>query len=317
MCTYNGEAHLGAQLESIAAQTRPPDELVVCDDRSTDATAEVVRRFAAAAAFPVRFEVNEENLGSTRNFERAVSLCGGDLIALCDQDDVWLPEKLELMREAFERSPGAGLVFSDAEVVDECLRPLGRGLWESVGFDAATRRLVSGGRPLDVLLSGWTVTGATMAFRAAFRPLDIPRNVGMIHDGWIALVVAAVSGVELIERPLIKYRQHPRQQVGAPVKRAEAAAEGGIRAALARGNEYGELILKGELVRERLVARRGQFDSGAALARLDSRLTHLRARAGLPRGRLARLPRVARELLARRYHLYSNGFYSALKDLLA
>ena len=317
MCTYNGEAHLGAQLESIAAQTRTPDELVVCDDRSTDETVEVVRRFAAAAAFPVRLEVNEENLGSTKNFERAISLCEGDLIALSDQDDVWLPEKLALMLEAFGRSPGVGLVFSDAEVVDESLRPLGRGLWESVGFDEATRRLVKGGRQLDVLLSGWTVTGATMAFRADFRPLalDIPRDVGMIHDGWIALVVASVSGVELIERPLVKYRQHPRQQLGAPAKRD--AGGGGVRASLARENAYGELIRKGELVRARLAERCGQFDCGAALARLDSRLKHLRARASLPRGRLARLPTVSRELLARRYHLYSNGFYSALKDLLA
>ena len=319
MCTYNGEAFVGAQLASIAAQTRPPDELVVLDDGSSDATAEIVRSFAATAAFPVRFEVNERNLGSTGNFERAVSLCAGDLIALCDQDDVWLPEKLERMREAFGRSPRAGLVFSDAELVDEHLRPLGRRLWESVGFDEAARRLMSRGRALDVLLPGWSVTGATLAFRASFTPLvlDIPRDAGMIHDGWIALVVAAVSGVEMIRQPLIKYRQHPRQQIGAPRGRADAWEGAGLRAALGRANDYGELIRKGELVRERLAGRRGQFDCDAALARLDARLTHLRARAGLPRRRLARVRPVARELLARRYHHYGNGFYSALKDLLA
>jgi glycosyltransferase involved in cell wall biosynthesis len=317
MCTYNGARYVGAQLASIAAQTRAPEELVVCDDRSDDQTTRVVEEFAASVPFAVRLLVNEERLGSTRNFERAVSMCAGDLVALCDQDDVWMPDKLEAMSDAFGRAPGAGLVFSDAEVVDENLHPLGRRLWESVGFDERARRLIRGGRALDVLLPGWTVTGATMAFRASFTrlALDIPRDAGMIHDGWIALVVASVSGVELIDRPLIKYRQHPRQQVGAPLKKA--GEDLGLSAALARGNDYGELIMKGGLLRERLTARCGEADCGAALARLDSRLRHLRARAELPRGRLARLPRVARELLARRYHQYSNGFYSAVKDVLA
>src|SRR4051794_15860948 len=92
MCTYNGARFIGAQLASVAAQTRTPDELIVCDDRSTDETVAIVQKFADSAPFRVRLHVNEENLGSTKNFERAVSLCEGDLIALCDQDDVWLPE---------------------------------------------------------------------------------------------------------------------------------------------------------------------------------------------------------------------------------
>src|ERR687885_1327551 len=94
MCTYNGAAFLREQLQSLAAQARTPDELVVCDDASADATVRVVREFAAAAPFPVRLTVNERNLGSTKNFERAISLCAGDLVALSDQDDLWLPAKL-------------------------------------------------------------------------------------------------------------------------------------------------------------------------------------------------------------------------------
>ena len=95
MCTYNGARFVAEQLESVAAQTRPPSELVVCDDRSTDGTARLVEQFAARAPFPVRLFVNERNLGSTANFGRAVTLAEGDLVALCDQDDVWRPEKLE------------------------------------------------------------------------------------------------------------------------------------------------------------------------------------------------------------------------------
>src|SRR4029079_17285220 len=98
----NGARFLPEQLRSIAAQTRPPDELIVCDDRSTDETAQVIEAFAATAPFPVRLVRNEERLGSTRNFERAVSLCDGSLIALADQDDSWHPEKLARLQATAE-----------------------------------------------------------------------------------------------------------------------------------------------------------------------------------------------------------------------
>ena len=323
MCTYDGARYIGDQLASIVVQTRPPDELVVCDDRSHDETAEIVRRFAESAPFPVRLHVNEQNLGSTRNFEKAIRLCTGDLIALCDQDDVWMPRKLELVEATFDRAPGVGLVFTDAEVVDDALRPMGYRFWETIGFDRRMRQRVRSGRALDVLLPGWTVTGATMAFRSKFRDiaLEIPDDLSMIHDGWIALVVAAVSDVALISEPLIKYRQHPRQQVGAPKGNA-GQSEGvksleDIRAAINRGNQFDELIVKGTHIRQRLVARRDRFASDAALALLDSRLKHLHARAGMPHGKLRRLGHILRELLTWRYHLYSNGIYSAAKDLLA
>ena len=167
MCTYGGARFVGAQLESIAAQTRPPDELVVCDDRSPDETAAVVERFAQTAPFPVRLHVNERNLGTTKNFERAVALCEGGLIALCDQDDVWLPEKLARLEAEFARRPRAALVFSDAEVADEEARPVGRRLWESVRIGRAELERLREGKGLGDLLSGATVTGATAALRAS------------------------------------------------------------------------------------------------------------------------------------------------------
>ena len=90
MCTYNGSRHLSEQLESIGTQTRLPDELVICDDCSSDDTIRIIERFSASAPFAVRLEINTQNLGSTKNFEKAIRLCQGDLIALADQDDVWL-----------------------------------------------------------------------------------------------------------------------------------------------------------------------------------------------------------------------------------
>ncbi|MCA1635177.1 MAG: glycosyltransferase family 2 protein [Acidobacteria bacterium] len=324
MCTYNGARYLREQLESIAAQGRLPDELVVCDDRSSDSTREIVAEFAASSPFAVRAYRNERNLGSTKNFERAISLCEGEIIALSDQDDVWSPLKLRRIEERFAREPGAGLVFTDAEVVDEELRPLGYRLWESVGFDLAHRRLVRGGRALDVLLPGWTVTGATMAFRSRFKNLvlDIPEDLALIHDGWIALLIASVADVSFIEEPLVKYRQHARQQIGARARKADedgGAATGldAIREAIGRPISYGEMIGIGSRARLRLAERRDAYGCDVALARLDARLKHLRARASLPEGKLKRARCVLGELLSRRYHLYSNGVYSAVKDLLA
>lgn len=322
MCTYNGEQYLGDQLASIAAQTRPPDELVVCDDHSTDATCEIVARFAASAPFSVRIHLNEQNLGSTRNFERAIRLCEGDIIALSDQDDVWLPEKLQRIEDCFLRDPGVGLVFTDAEVVAEDLQPLGYRLWQSVGFDNSHRRLVRTGRVLDVLLPGWTVTGATMAFRGSFKNLvlEIPSDLTLIHDGWIALMIASVAGVSFIDEPLIKYRQHARQQVGAKERKAAggvAIGLGAVKDAMRRTNSYDEMIEIGTQARHRLLERRDVYQSERALAKLEARLKHLRARASLPHGKLSRARCVLRELLSRRYHLYSNGFRSAVKDWFA
>ncbi len=105
ICTYNGEKYLSEQLASIAAQTRLPDEMVVCDDCSSDATPDLVEEFARSAPFPVRFFRNPINLRSTKNFEHAIALCDGDFIALCDQDDIWLPEKLARQLAILESDP--------------------------------------------------------------------------------------------------------------------------------------------------------------------------------------------------------------------
>jgi len=318
MCTYNGAPYLLDQLESIATQTRLPAELVICDDLSTDTTCEIINRFAATAPFPVQLHINERNLGSTKNFERAIRLCEGDAIALCDQDDVWLPTKLQRIEECFDREPDVGLVFTDASVVDERLQPLGYRLWESVGFDESHRELVHKGRVLDVLLPGWTVTGATMAFRTTFRKLieDIPIDLPLIHDGWIALMIASVSRVIFIGEPLIQYRQHPRQQIGAKQKEKERTQDS-VRTGIRRANSYDEMIATATRALARLAEHNADFETAHASAQMEDRLKHLRTRAGLSNLMVRRIRSVAGELLSQRYHRYSNGFRSAVKDLLS
>lgn len=321
MCTYNGADFLPAQLASIAAQTRQPDELIICDDASTDGTRALLESFARTASIPVSLYFSDQNTGSVKNFERAIGLCTGDVIALSDQDDVWRKDKLELIEQAFQRNAATGLVFSDAELVDEELNPLGRTVWQAVGFDAHKQKLIRTGRSLDVLITGWTVTGATMAFRSAYvkLALPVPTNIAMIHDGWIALTIAAVADVTFIEQPLIKYRQHERQQIGVP-KPANAPPERRLQAfetALRRrysANDLHQILL---VLEERLQAQQNTFDAQRALAFAADYSLHLDVRANLPRKRLSRVPRILRELLTWRYHEYANGFKSAAKDLVS
>ena len=318
MCTYNGADFLSDQLESIIAQSRLPDEIVVCDDGSTDETQSLLKQFATTSPVPVSLYFNEKNLGSVKNFEKAINLCSGDVIALSDQDDVWRADKLELIEDAFYKSPKAGVVFSDAEIVDENLKSLERKMWDDIGFDAHKRKLVRSGRALDVLITGWTVTGATMAFRSEFIKLSlpIPDGIAMIHDGWIALTVASVAGVVMIEEPLIKYRQHGRQQIGAPDRRQEAD-EPNVMEAFRRRNNTADLHNILITLEQRLVAQSGSYDTRNALSFVSDYSFHLNVRANLPQNRLIRLPRILRELMTRRYHEYANGFKSAAKDLVS
>jgi glycosyltransferase involved in cell wall biosynthesis len=318
MCTYNGAEFLSAQLESIASQSRQPDEIVICDDGSTDETQSVLKNFADASSLRVVVHSNPQNLGSVKNFERAIQLCTGDVIALSDQDDVWREDKLQSIETAFARSDRTGLVFSDAEIVDEQLNPLGRRMWDEVGFDSHKQKLLANGRALDVLITGWTVTGATMAFRSNYKNLSlpIPNNIQMIHDGWIALTVAAVADVVTIDEPLIKYRQHERQQIGAPTRLPKAAKASALEA-LKRSNPSTELHNILETLEQRLMDHRNEFDCRKALAFAGDYARHLDARANLPQRRLNRLPTILRELLTWRYHEYANGFKSAAKDLVS
>jgi hypothetical protein len=204
--------------------------------------------------------------------------------------------------------------------VDEDLKPLGRRMWDEVGFDTHKRKLVRTGRALEVLITGWTVTGATMAFRSQFvnLSLPIPEGIAMIHDGWIALTVAAVAGVVAIEEPLIKYRQHGRQQIGAPA-RAQKTPEQPVHAlktAFRRRNTSADLHKILITLEERLLAQGNSYDTRNALSFIGDYSFHLNVRANLPHNRLNRVPRILRELLTLRYHEYANGFKSAAKDFV-
>jgi glycosyltransferase involved in cell wall biosynthesis len=308
LCTFQGERFLGAQLESVAAQTVLPAELVVCDDGSTDGTVDIVTRFAAGAPFPVRLHVNPANLGVTANFARVISLCRGSIIALADQDDVWAPDKLERQVAAFADHPRAGAVFSDAELVDKDLRPLGRTSFDVNHFTERRRRRFAEGHGLEVLVAQSVVCGATLAFRSSFRDLILPIPSTGLHDLWIAGLLSAVSDVVVLPVPLVRYRQHGGNQVGAAAMRRTARL-----ATRRRQGVFGDEVGHYRAMADRLRRSPAAGFHPDALRLLDRKVEHLQFRYGLPRHRV--VP-VLGELLRGRYHRYSRGLESAGYDLL-
>ena len=311
LCTYNGARFVDEQLESIAAQTRRPDLLVVVDDASGDDTVERVRRFAASAPFPVELSVNEKNLGFAANFARAVGLCRGEVVVLCDQDDVWMPSKLQRLAAALDADRAAGAVFSDAELVDADLAPLGHRLWESVDFTARDRREWRSGLAFERLVRGSVVTGATLAFRARFRERVLPVPPGVAHDAWIALVIAATAPIVALEEPLVLYRQHGGNQIG--------ARKLGTAARLRRTRSIGALGIREKRTLCAAALQRLEALGGVSPARmvlLRESIEHLDARTALPRWRLLRVKPVLRELATGRYARQGQGWRSAARDLL-
>lgn len=316
LCSYNGEKYIGRQLQSIAAQTRLPSELVIYDDCSTDSTAEIVQSFARSVAFPVRFIANTENQGAikkgiTRNFEKASQLCTGRLIAFCDQDDEWFPEKLACMAAVLERDPQNGGVFSDAQLIDSQSTPTGATLWQTNGFDKASQSKMLQGESLSVLLSMTKVYGCTLMIDARLLDQILPVPPSWWFDAWLACMVAVQSKLTFVPEPLLSYRIHPSQQVGAKVlSLSERLRRWRLSPKQYRDETYPQLT--------ELYERLSSQDNPAIASHLQyvrGRLDLIELRSSLPSNRLLRFTKVLRN--RRRYHLYFNGWKSIIKDLTA
>jgi glycosyltransferase involved in cell wall biosynthesis len=311
MTTYNGEQFLDEQLDSIFAQSRLPDELVICDDGSSDGTSQILREYAARAPFDLRIIVNDERLGSTQNFEKAVDLCSGDVIALCDQDDVWRPQKLAVLETAFASDPELGLAFSNADLLDDNGAPLRGDLWSRCTLNKRRRRGLGGSRRYDLLLGYPFTTGATMAFRSSFKPLLLPFPTDaptFIHDRWITLVIAAVARIAMIEERLIAYRVHRQQQLGLG-KMPLALKVFVPHRCWSDANGLAAL-------EERLRGNPAYPTNPEFRRSLANRRDHIAARSKFSRNPLRRVKQVATEFWSGRYVRFPHGRVVWLQDLL-
>ena len=314
LCSFNGSRFIGEQLASIARQTLPAAEIVVCDDGSTDATVAIVEEFARTAPCPVRLEKHASPLGIAANFGRAIELCSGDLIALADQDDVWEPHKLETIAAAFATDERLGMVFSDATTIDSGGDPLAYRLWDAIvpPFTGSERRLARHGRLFDVLLRHYVVTGATLAFRSRHRDLLLPIPPDALHDAWIATLVAAVAPCGILEEPLLRYRQHTTQMQG---ERALGFLEQLRAARRAGAAKLDQTADRFQAIRNRLEAFQQYRVPTHILDGLAGKVDHLRTRAAMLKSGRFRLPTVLGELLRGRYRRYSHPWKWPLADL--
>ena len=196
LCTYNGEQYLGEQLESLITQSYANLEVVVVDDCSTDGTVALLTKYSMQDQRLKMFS-NQTNLGYSRNFEKAISLCTGEFIALCDQDDIWNADKIEiLLREIGDNI----LIYHDSEFIAEDGSLMNKRMSEVVNF-------YSGNDP-SVFLFFNCVSGHSVLFRKKLVEHILPFTPGVFYDAWIAFSAVNIGSVNFIPDRLVKYRQH-------------------------------------------------------------------------------------------------------------
>lgn len=313
MCTYNGEKFLMEQLESIANQSQLPDEIIICDDKSTDDTLNIIQEFKKKAPFDVKLYVNNEQLGSTRNFERAIKFCSGNIIFLADQDDIWEKDKLLKTFTIFKEKEMVGLVFTNARMVNENLEDLGYTLWESVGFKKKQKNSCLNKTPIDTLIKYNVVTGATCAFRSELNKFFLPISPNWVHDAWISLIVATINNVEIefIDDQLIKYRQHANNQIGARkiniIKKLKGLLNKDVNSLIA--TQLVQIIdVKNHLASHETLI-------GNSIELLVQKEEHLKFRYNLSTRLFIRLRSIMKKENIIGYYKFSNGGRSILKDL--
>jgi glycosyltransferase involved in cell wall biosynthesis len=309
LCTHNGARFVAEQVRSILAQSVPPRQIVLSDDASTDETVAIVARAVAEHGSSVELVVlrNSPALGVTANFEQAVRACTGEFVSLSDQDDVWLPERLERLLDAFEADTSLTLLFSDARLVDGDGRPLPDSLFDSIRFTPGEQFEVHDGRALDTLLRRNVVTGATVLFRRSLLDDALPFPASWVHDEWLAVIAAITGRVDFLAAQLVDYRQHGGNQIGArkPTLRDKIS-----RVTVARGQRNARLAARAQA----LVDRGGFSPEVAAL--VAAKRAHEGRREAYPVIRLLRVGPVLRTLVSGGYSRFGRGRYDVVRDLL-
>ncbi|MGH8216564.1 MAG: glycosyltransferase family 2 protein [Rhodanobacteraceae bacterium] len=315
LCTFNGARFLETQWDSLLGQSRLPDEIIVRDDASTDATPELLASLAAeaeACGIVVRCIRGERNLGYVANFETALRAASGDVLFLCDQDDLWHPGKLATQVEWFERRAGLLLLCGDARRIDADGAALQRTLFDVLRVTRGELRRIHSGDGFGVLLRRSLATGATIALRRDLLADALPIPKGWVHDEWLAIIAAARGGFDCIEEPLIDYRQHAKNQLGMHDRALAAKWRDLVKP---RPAMIDRLIARDETLHERLQAL-GARVSQSSPHRTAEKLCHLRARGSLQGGIWRRAATVLRETASGRYGRYAAGWRDAMRDLL-
>jgi hypothetical protein len=319
LCTYNGAAYIDEQLKSILDQTLLPSEIVVSDDGSTDGTpdrvAEIIEDWRTShpgETLSVRILRNPAPLGVTANFEQALAACAGDLVALSDQDDSWSAGKLQRLVTEFARHPDLLLVHTDARIVDGRGAPTGERLLATLYVSPAEVAALHSGSGIRTLLRRNVVTGATVMLRRELVKASRPFPVSWVHDEWLAVVAAATGGIDLIEEPLIDYRQHGGNQIGA----TSLDTAGKIaRLREPRTARNARLLARAEVLDQRAPGL-SPAPTDEVLAAIRGKLAHERMRSALPAPRIGRVGPVLRAWRSGAYARFGLGLPDVARDLV-
>lgn len=315
LCTYNGGEWLPRLLESISQQSRLPDEIIICDDRSNDDTLQILRKFCEDAPFDATLKINQRRLGVTENFNNAIYCCSGDVIFLCDQDDFWLPTKIEKYMHVFESKNSVMLVGSDSELADSGLKPLGQSLFSR--YRLTHRRIRCYNRAecgIKEMIRQNSFLGHCLAFRSALRSylLPIPRYG---HDYWIALGASLAGEVYFFSEPFTLYRIHAGQQCKGAVGEnlAKLASASVPTSHFEEKSRIFEILLNRWLVSE-VFGRCACRDVSKCL--LEEKIMFFQQRELIHQAGLFRLFMIVRLLFMGTYHRVGRGWLAVFRDLI-
>ena len=215
LSTYNGEKYIGELFDSLLAQSCKNFQILVRDDGSSDKTISIIEDYMGKFAGRMRFiNLPEENLGPAKSFSALMMASNADYVLFADQDDVWLPSKIqrlydEMVQQESLHPDAPILVQCDLEVVDENLNLIAPSFWEFQGLNPSRNRLA------DMVMQN-TVTGCAVMLNRRLATLvrEVPL-AAIMHDWWIALVASAFGYIASVPDSLIRYRQHGLNSVGA------------------------------------------------------------------------------------------------------
>jgi len=196
LCTYNGERYLKEQLDSIVNQSYSNIELIAVDDCSSDSTIKILKEYSQKHTF-IKVYSNTENLGYIKNFEKAMQLCNGLLIALCDQDDIWKSDKIEKQVQAIGKNM---LIYHDSEFIDQEGNSLNKCMSDIMN-------LYRGDQP-EVFLFFNCISGHSVLLKKELLEKMLPFPDAYFHDWWMGYVATNAGSIDYLSEALVKYRQH-------------------------------------------------------------------------------------------------------------
>jgi len=199
MCTYNGERFITEQLKSIIEQSLKNIEIIITDDCSSDKTIQIIKKFQEQDS-RIKLYQNKSNLGFIKNFEKAISLCNGEYIALADQDDIWKLNKLEIFLKEIKDNL---LIYSDAELIDKDSKKLHKTLLGNKNFIKNNNQ---------AFIFDNCVSGNTLMFSKKLKKYILPIPEGItFHDIWIAFIASTIGSITYTDEPMIYYRRYNEQ----------------------------------------------------------------------------------------------------------